>query len=279
MKRFARKLLSLLLMASVALVGILITPPAAHAAIATNGAAIEGCITTGSPLTLASWTPAADDLILLQVTQRDELIGISVTGNGLTWTEIANVDNAQGQNGVSLWRASGASPTTGSVVVTVTGATTPTTAIAQRFSAVDVGSANQGVEATATNAGPPVTDDADMLQAVTTVTADAWAVAAGSTRSGAAFTVPTGETDLLNQTVDCGTAGNRIRAHMWYEGPVATPASTQLGATADLSIAADWCMIVVSLKPSGDAAPIPPLRRIIITARSGKAFDAGKAQR
>jgi hypothetical protein len=37
---------------------------------------------------------------------------------------------------------------------------------------------------------------------------------------------------------------------MWYQGPVASPAITQLGALDDLSSAGDWAIVVVSLRPA-----------------------------
>ena len=40
------------------------------------------------------------------------------------------------------------------------------------------------------------------------------------------------------------------RASLWYEGPVASPGPTQLGAADDLSAAGDWAAIVVALKPA-----------------------------
>ena len=215
--------------------------------IALAGSAISASIVSGSTVSLPSWTPAANDLILLSVAQRDESRAISVSGNGLTWTQIANVDNVQGQGGIALWRAQGASPTTGQITVTIAGNTLPVVATAQRFSGV---SAATPIEATATNPGPG-TDDNDMLHSVTTATAGAWAVAAGWNRTGGVFTVPSGENPILVNQV-AGTSGNITRSHMWYQGPIASPGSIQLGATNDLSTSLnDWAMIVVSLKPSG----------------------------
>jgi len=216
-------------------------------AIALDGSAISGSITTGDTLTLPSWTPTANNPVLLAIAQRNETIAISVAGNSLTWTSIANVDNTQNEGGIALWRGRGASPTTGSITITVTGNLLPVVGIAQQFSGVDT-TTDDGVEAFATNAGPAV-DDNDMLQAVTTISDNAWAVAGGWHRGNVNLTVPAGETAIL-VNVRAGTGGNITNADLWYQGPVTPPASTQLGDLNDLSAAVDWAMIVVSLKPS-----------------------------
>ena len=220
-------------------------PPGSGSSIALAGSPISASITTGTTVTLPAWTPAPNDLILLSVAQRDESKAITVSGNGLTWTQIANVDNVQGQGGISLWRAQGPAPTSGQITVTVTGNTLPVVAIAQRFSGV---STSTPVEQTATNRGPSI-DDRNMLQAVTTGTAGAWAVGAGWYRGTTnSFSVPSCETGiLLNQFA--GASGDVTRSSMWYQGPVANPASTQLGALNDLSANNDWAVIAVSLKP------------------------------
>jgi hypothetical protein len=212
--------------------------------IALNGPAISASIATGATLSLPSWTPAANDLILIEVATRDESKPVTVAGNGLTWTQLANVDNVQGQGGVAVFWAQGAAPTTGQITVTLTGNAKPAVAIAQRFSGV---STTTPIEASATNAGPAV-DGRDMLQAVTTGTAGAWAVALGWHRA-ALFSLPAGQTALaLNQVA--GTGGDATHGSMWYRGPIASPGSVQLGAASDLSSANDWSLVVLSLKPA-----------------------------
>jgi hypothetical protein len=212
--------------------------------IAVNGPAISATAASGSTVTLPSWSPDPGDLILVAVAQRDESKAISVSGNGLAWTEIANVDNVQGQGGISLWWARGPAPTTGSITVTVTGNTLPVSVVAQRFSGV---AGSTPIEAAVTNRGPAA-DNASMLGSVTTATPGAWAVAAAWHRNQT-FTVPAGETALLTNRI-AGSSGNTTRASMWYEGPVSEPGSVQLGAAGDLSQIGDWAMIVVSLAPA-----------------------------
>jgi len=116
-------------------------------------------------------------------------------------------------------------------------------ATAQRFSGV---STTTPVETQATNAGPAV-DNRDMLQTVTTTTPGAWAIAAGWHRT-AMLGVPGGQTAIsINQPA--GSGGDLTHLSMWYQGPITTPGSTQLGAANDLSRTNDWAMVAVSLKP------------------------------
>lgn len=209
----------------------------------------------GNSFSFASWTPGSNELVLVGVGQRDESISISVAGNGLTFVEIANVDNVQGQLGVALFRAMGASPTTGQITVTVTGNTEPVSAVVTRFSGVDTSGTNGSgaIEATATDVGPDPDND-DMLISVTTVTANAWALACGGHRART-FTVPGGQTAIsINQMY--GTGGSVATCSTWYV-TVAIPAATTVGGLADLSFDSDWCIIGVSIKPAAAAAGNP----------------------
>ena len=209
---------------------------------------------SGTSIVTGSWTPGSNELVLVAVALRNETITPSVSGNGLTFVSVADVDNVQGQNGINLFRAMGSSPTTGAITVTLTGNSTPVFVRAYRFSGVDTSGTNGSgaVEASATNTGPNPDDD-DMLQAVTTVTDDAWAVAFGTYRAGV-FTVPTGETALnINDTT--GSGGDITTLSSWYE-VTTTAGSYQLGALNDLNSARDWCMIVVSLKPAAGSSSV-----------------------
>jgi hypothetical protein len=226
-------------------------PPQPTGAIALNGTAISASVTSGALVVLPSWAPAATGVVLLSVAQRDESKAISVSGNGLTWTQVANVDNVQGQGGIALWLGKGSSPVSGQITVTVAGNTLPVVAIAQRFSGVDTATP---VEASATSTGPSV-DDRNMLRSVATASANAWAVAAGWHRT-AAFSLPAGESAVLLNGV-AGSGGDVTRSSLWYEGPGVSPASVQLGGTNDLTTANDWAMVVVSLEPGGGAPPPP----------------------
>lgn len=228
-----------------------------------NIAAVEtvtGIVTTGTPVTLTSWTPGANELVLVSVAMRATGITPTVTGNGLTFVSVADITNAQAQSRLVVFRAMGASPSTGSISVTATANTNPIGCIATRFSGIDTSGSNGSgaVEASATAGGPPVTDDANMLLAVTTVTAGAWAWGAGTYRAGL-FTVPGGQTIILDDLLTGGVSGAEANSSTWYVGPVTPPASTTVGATADLNSARDWAMVAISIKPAAsiDAAYRP----------------------
>ncbi|MGH8623442.1 MAG: hypothetical protein ACRET3_15010, partial [Burkholderiales bacterium] len=209
-------------------------------------------------LTLPSWTPQSGELLLVGISMRDETIAHSVSGNGLTWTLVADRDNDRGEMGVALYRASGASPTAGSITISLPGNTLPAYAIAVRMSNVDT-TTNQGVEAVATASGPAAADNANMKVTVTTLTANATALAWGGQRGSATLSLPAGETVINQSSADCGTSGDRMRGHMWQE-IVATPGATQLGQDNSLSSAQPWAAIGVSIKPLPPTPPQPPGR-------------------
>ena len=76
----------------------------------------------------ASVSPGANRLILVPVTIRNytaaNLGTISLSGNGLTWVEVATVTYssiASSQNRTSIFRAMGASPSAGAITITISG--------------------------------------------------------------------------------------------------------------------------------------------------------------
>jgi MSHA biogenesis protein MshQ len=209
-------------------------------------------------LVLPPWTPQSGELLLVGVVLRDETVVPSVSGNGLTWTQVADKDNDRGQMGVNMFRASGASPTTGSITISLPGNTLPAYAVAVRLSNVDT-TVNQGIEAVATASGPSGTDNDDMKVTVTTLTANAMALAWGGQRGSATVSLPSEETMIEQSTADCGTSGDRIRGHMWRE-MVPTPGPTTLGQDNSLSSANPWAAIGVSIKPVPPLPPQPPGR-------------------
>ncbi|MGH6631282.1 MAG: Ig-like domain-containing protein, partial [Burkholderiales bacterium] len=207
----------------------------------------------------------------MAVALRDETRPVSVSGNGLTFVEIANLDNAQAQTGVNLFRAMGASPTTGSITVTISGNTLPVVASATRFAGADTSGTNGSgaIEAVATNAGPLVTDNDDMKINVTTLTPNARAYAAGIHRP-ATFTVPPGETAISINNV-AGASGDVTTLSTWYEA-VPTPGTVTLGADNDLSSARDWAVIAVSIKAAVAANAAPTVN--LTSPANGATFTA-----
>jgi hypothetical protein len=199
----------------------------------------------GDTTTLTSWTPQSNELILLAVGQYDESIAPTASGNGITFDVILDLDNAQNNGGMVLMRGMSASPTTGSITVTHTGNSAPTMCIATRISGVDTGGTNgsAAIGNTASDAGPPVTDNDDCKVSVTIDSNDI-AFAAAYHRI---YNIddPPGSDDttiLLNQTT--GTGGQLFKASVWYdEGS----GSIQLGDDNDLGGANDWCIIGVEV--------------------------------
>src|SRR4030067_2494583 len=80
---------------------------------------------SGTSITFSSWTPAANELLLVAVALRDETIAPSVAGNGLTWVSVCHVENVTNQGGINLFRALGASPSAGGRHITPTGKQNP----------------------------------------------------------------------------------------------------------------------------------------------------------
>jgi hypothetical protein len=232
---------------------------------------VTGSVTTGTPVTTGSWTPGANELILVGVAMRATGITPTCSGNGLNFVVVQDQISTQTQNRIVVFRAMGASPSTGAITVTVTGNTQPVGVIATRFSNVDTsGTDGSGACEASTETGGPGTDDNDMLLAVTTVTANALAWGFGSYRAGL-FTVPGGQTIIHDDLAPGGTGGEEANSSSWYAGPVVTPASTTVGAADDLNSARDWSMIAISIKPAttdvvpaaldlGLALPGPSLR-------------------
>jgi MSHA biogenesis protein MshQ len=94
---------------------------------------------------------------------------------------------------------------------------------------------------------------------VTTVTANAMALAWGGQQGSATLTLPAGETVIEQSSTDCGSSPDQMRGHMWKE-TVATPGATVLGQDASLSTARPWAIIGVSIKPMPPTPPQPPGR-------------------
>lgn len=205
-----------------------------------NPGTTTGTATTGN-VTLTSWTPVDGEYLLLGIVTRNTSLTPSVAGNGQTWVQLGSspLTNAQGQFEIHMFACVAAAPSTGSIVVTLTGNTQPAACIATRFS----GQHATPIENTATAAGPGVDDD-DMLVSIATSTANAWAVGFGSCRAGV-FTVP-GDESTIHVNLTAGSGGDLVSAHMWYL-PVAAPSTVELGAANDLNSARDWSIYAIAL--------------------------------
>src|SRR3990167_10410038 len=137
-------------------------------AIALSGSVGSACIggTPWTPVTIASFAVTIGDLILVGVYQRNEVVVDTVSGGGLTWTSIADIDHVDGFIGVALWRATATSTTSFDITVALPSNNQVAYAIAQAFSGVDT-AVDDGVEAVASTAGV-TTNDNDMLATAST---------------------------------------------------------------------------------------------------------------
>lgn len=227
---------------------------------------VTGSIVTGDSLSLTSWTPGANELVVVFIAQRDELKTVqTVAGNGITFSKVRDIDNIQGQNGIEVWKGLSANPSTGQITVTFSGNTKPVMAVACRFSGVDV---STPIEVDIGNAGPSV-DNANMKADITTLSDNAWAVAVGTHRLKT-FTVPTGENPIsINNTA--GSGGDLTSNSVWYES-AASAGTVTLGADGDLSGADDWCMIVIGIKPAATTTYKDIAGKVGVLARVVKAI-------
>jgi hypothetical protein len=212
---------------------------------------IEVGAESGVALVLPSWTPAADELILVGVSQRNAVSVSSVIGNTITHTQVDSVVCDQDIAQQDVWRGMSGSPVTGSITVTRAADNGSWLAFAIRISGVDTGGTNGSGAAEASNGAtnPPATDDANMKADVTTITDNALAMAFGCARLSS-LTVPAGET-AIRLNFAAGSGGSNITASIWRETAlVSPPATVTLGADGDLSTAREWGEIALSIKPA-----------------------------
>jgi hypothetical protein len=196
---------------------------------------------------------------MLFVAMRDEAITPTASGNGITFTQIHDIDNVQAQGGLTVLRGMSASPSTGTITVTHTSNIRPTSCIAVRFSGVDTSGTNGSgaIGNTATDTGPDPDDD-DALISVTIDDSDNFAVFSAWSRSSAILDDPpaSGETTILiNQLF--GTGASRTRCHAWYQ--TGGTGSVQGGAAANLSANADHCESAVEVIAASGADYTLPL--------------------
>lgn len=210
---------------------------------------VKNSILTGNSFLLPSWTPQANELVLVQVSFRGQSIVPSLSGNGLTFVEVARKDDVQGVGRVIVFRAMSASPSSGQITITVTGNTKPCAAIAMRISGVDTSGSNGSgaIEATA-SAEVGSVDNNDLKVDITTLTNGARAIAVSYVRI-ATITLPSDETAIdINYSI--GSGGDNIQASAWYEDTPTAGAIT-LGADNCLSGNREWAVIAMSIKPGG----------------------------
>jgi len=227
---------------------------------------VKNLITSGNSFLLPSWTPQANELVLVMVAMRGQSIVPSLSGNGLTFVEITRKDDVQGVGRVIVFRAMGASPSSGQITVTVTGNTKPVAAIAMRVSGTDTSGTNGSgaIEATATAEVGSVDND-DLKVDITTLTNGARAIAVSYARL-ADITLPSGEV-AIDINYSAGSGGDNVRASAWYED-TPTAGTITLGADNDLSSAREWAVIAIGVKPASAGGYEEELSLTITSATS-----------
>lgn len=210
---------------------------------------VKNSIVSGDSFLLPSWSPQANELVLVQVSMRGQSIVPALSGNGLTFVEVARKDDVQGVGRVILFRGMSASPSSGQITVTVTGNTKPVAAIAIRVSGVDTsGSNGSGAIEAIASAEVGSVDNNDLKVDITTLSNGARAVAVSYARL-ADITLPSGE-NPIEINYSAGSGGDNIRASTWYED-TPTAGTITLGGDNSLSSNREWAVIVVSIKPGG----------------------------
>lgn len=226
-------------------------------------ATVLGGVTSGDSSLLGSWTPASNDLILVFVAQREEDITIvSVVGNGITFTEIFNIDNVQSQGGLSVFRGMDSSPTTGQITVTHTGATLPTSCAAIRMSGIDTSGTNGSGAIGNTNSDTgPDPDDDDMVISVT-ITADDMAVFSGWHRGQTLSDPPASDDVTISINNAVGTGGSTTHCSVWQD---TGSGSVQGGEAANLTGVIDHVETALQVKAAA-GGPTPMGRMYNVSA-------------
>ena len=157
--------------------------------------------TDATSYSTASITPSADQLILAAVTSSaaSGIAAPTVTGNGLTWVQVASIALTDGFRMVTVFRSMGAAPSAGAVTFDF-GATTQVRCLwaISEFASVDTTGTNGSgaVVQSATNtaaSGNPATATLAAFGSTDNATYGAWA---GSFNQTAAQTAGTGFTKI-----------------------------------------------------------------------------------
>lgn len=214
-------------------------------------------VTTGN-ITLPSWTPGSNELVLIYIYAEQTDLTPSIAGNGLTFVL---VDSFQGADESWVYRAMVSSPTTGSIVVTLTGNTNDAQAIAMRISGCDTSGTNGSGAVEANNRANATNNDAKC--SVTTLTANAFVVGfLGIPSALNTLTVPGDET-----TIDINNIQGTSTISTWYLAAGAT-GSYEIGADNDLSSPFNgWVLFALSIKPASPKSLLffmRPMRHMII---------------
>lgn len=201
--------------------------------ISASALTVGGSSTDTSSYATASITPTANRLVLVLVTNFRSL-GAStptLTGNGLTWVQVATVAYAAGGDRATVFRAMGAAPTTGAITIAFGGVTQLACAWSViEFGGVDTGGTNgsAAVVQSATNSVAAGTSLGVTLAAFGSANNGAYA-GFGTSQSTSAITPDGGWTEVHDQ----GLSGDQGRIETQWRVDPDTSAAASWGLSAD----------------------------------------------
>ncbi len=198
---------------------------------------VSGTATSASSISAASWTPGANDLILVWVACRSGITVSSVSGNGITFSKVVeDLESPQGQCTLSLWRGMATSPSAGQITATLSGTANAAVMVAHRITGADTGGTNgSGAIGASAIANTGATDTASPSVNVTTTAANS-RVYGGATHRSQTYSVGAGET-AITLNITAGTAGDVTSISTEYQD-VASASTVTINGT--LASATDW---------------------------------------
>ena len=163
---------------------------------------VSGTATSASSISAASWTPGANDLILVWVACRSTVTVSSVSGNGITFSKVVeDLESPQGQCTLSLWRGMATSPSAGQITATLSGTANAAVIVAHRITGADTGGTNgSGAIGASAIANTGATDTASPSVNVTTTAANS-RVYGGATHRSQTYSVGAGETAITLENI------------------------------------------------------------------------------
>lgn len=208
----------------------------------------------GSSANSGSWTPGSNELCFAFICCRGNSTPAnyttSITGNGLTWVKVGERDDTQNVITASLWRALGASPSTGAITVNFSAVPISMSIQLISFSGVDTtGTNGSGAVTGFISADTGATDTTPASPGALSTTRNDSLVFGAACGRGQTYTKAADFTNILvNQTAS--SSGNIVRSNTEYK-QVATSGSSAT-ASWSLSSAGDWIAFAVEiLSPGG----------------------------
>lgn len=212
--------------------------------------------TNATSYTTASITPTANALVLIAVGQ--EISGTpavpAISGAGLTWVEIANCyfDQAGTQSRLTLFRALGASPTSGALTIDFSGVTQA----GCEWSVAEF----TGVDTSGTNGSGAIVQSAKTAEPGSAATSITATLGSAITAGDAAYSAAAWEANEAGSAEGTWT----LLGQSTHAGPSAALLSQWRNASDDNSATTSWTTsalcgaIIVEIKAEAGAAKAPP---------------------